>query len=306
MGDQINRYGEHGWRSGLRSRQRLLCAFGSLSVFHAAVLILTLLIPFRGAAAALPATEFVVPSGPVITLQDGQSIEGHIIEFDQTNVIIQTSDGTTRTLPRATIDTVRFETLSGMEIAGALIGWKPGVYELTTEQAVITVYSTVPLPPVKDDPPQEIVEVAAQEKADDIEDVNGAAVPSGAAGGPENQLAAVVPSADIEISVSTKNTVENGAPVAFEIELSKPSDESVVLIYATIDGTAVDGEDYVAARGVLVIKSGETNARIEAEVINDDLREDKENLRLFLTVDPSVAVVKNRQIVATIEDDDQG
>ncbi len=306
MGNAINRHGGHGWCCGLWSGQGLFCVFGTMSLFHAAVLMLMLLIPSQKAAASLPATEFVVPSGPVITLQDGQRIEGHIIEFDQTNVIIQTKEGTEQTLPRATIDTVRFQTLSGMEIAGALIGWKPGVYELTTEDAVVTVYSTIPLPPAKDSQPEEIVEAAAQAQAGDIEDINGAAVPSGAAGGPETQIAAVTPLADIEISVSTKNAVENGAPVAFDIVLSKPSEDSVVLIYATIDGTAIDGEDYKAARGVLVIKSGETSARIEAEVINDDLREDKEDLRLFLTVDPSVAVVKNRQIVATIEDDDQG
>ena len=108
----------------------------------------------------------------------------------------------------------------------------------------------------------------------------------------------------IEIEISAQNAIENSKPIAFDIELSRASENSVVLIYATIDDTAINGEDYEAARGVLVIEAGDTKARIEAPVINDDISEELEAVQLFLTVDPSVAVVKNRQIVATIEDDD--
>ncbi len=296
---------------------------GALLLLHSVIWTLYFLVPSPASAAALPASEFVVPGGPVITLQDGQRIEGHIIRFDQTNAVIRTKDGTERTLPRAAIDMVRFETVTGMEISGALIGWKPGVYELTTEETVVTVYSTMPAPPTVSDNTEAVAEATVDdppptEAADSIElgisDAAAATDDSAPVNGKgdstdtdsEEQVAAVAPAADLEINVSADNGRENGAPVAFDVELSRPSDKSVVLIYATIDDTAIDGEDYEAARGVLVIKAGETSARIEALVINDDLSEDDEQLRLFLTVDPTVAVVKSREIFATIEDDDQG
>ncbi|NJO37962.1 MAG: hypothetical protein HC871_10540 [Rhizobiales bacterium] len=118
------------------------------------------------------------------------------------------------------------------------------------------------------------------------------------------QEAALAPSADLRIQVSVENSQESGPPVAFNVQLSRPSETSVVLIYATIDGTAVNGQDYEANRGVVVLKPGEQVARIEAPVIDDADQEEQEHLQLFLTVDPAVATVESRQIVATIDDDD--
>lgn len=338
MGDVIDRHCAGGWlnHSWLKNETPVFLAM--VLLFNAVVLTSTILSPNKSLAAALPASEFVVPSGPVIILQDGQSIDGHIIKIDQTNVMIRTTDGIEQTLPRATIDRVRFETVTGMEIAGELIGWKPGVYELTTAEAVVTVYSTVSASPeepekaesatakaendeVKKKAEEEIIEAVAKREAEPVDanvekgavgevaaaTTNGKADSSetAPADGVDEQVATASPTSDLEINVSTANARENSKAVAFDIELSRPSENSVVLIYATIDGTAIDGEDYVAARGVMVIKAGETTARIEAPMIDDDISEDDEDLQLFLTADPAVAVVRNRKIIATIEDDDQ-
>lgn len=315
MGDLVDRNCEDHQLdySCLRGGKPLLLA--TILLLQAAAWAPIALMPGVTLAATLPASEFVVPGGPVITLQDGQRIDGHIIGFDQTNVVIRTKEGSEQTLPRATIDHVRFETVTGMEVSGALIGWKPGVYELTTEEAVVTVYSVAPPTPVKDASNQEIADDTVEDDAEPVlaaatvdGGINGAAaaIPEEEIAETDEQVAAVTPASDLEISVAVNNAREDAEAVSFDIELSRPSDTSVVLIYATIDGTAVDGEDYQAARGVLVIKAGQTSARIEAPIIDDDLGEDEEQLRLFLTVDPAVAVVRNREIIATIEDDDQG
>lgn len=307
------------------------------------VIVFGVMIALPSLAAPLPASEFVVPGGPVITLQDGQRIDGHVVRLDQTNVIVLMADGREQTLPRAAIDFLRFETITGLEVEGALIGWKPGVYELTTDESVVTVYSMAPSRPAQDgragravagveqdeilggalsvdeteqtQPDEDLgrddaVADADKEIAATDDQPSSAEEPAtNAQGGPpasiDQQLAAVKADTDLEISVSTVKGRENGAAVGFDFELSRPAESSVVLIYATIDGTAINGEDYEAARGVLVIKAGETKARIEAPVIDDDQAEDEEQLSLFLTVDPNVAVVKTRQITATIEDDDQ-
>lgn len=268
-------------------------------------------------------TEFVVPDGPSITLQDGRVIDGHIVRIDQTDMVVQTDDGSTETLPRSTVANLVFETVTGRELVGELVGWTPGVYQLATAEAAIKVYSTAPAAA----PPAEAAPVAAAPANTGPANTGNAVetAPGGAGQGASasiaavtvdetvegtetglagTQDAAVTPTADLSIQVSVENSKENGPPVAFNIELSEPSTSSVVLIYATIDGTAVNGEDYEANRGVVVMKPGEQVARIEAPVVDDDEQEEQEHLQLFLTVDPTVAVVENRQIVATIDDDD--
>lgn len=300
-----------------------------LALLLQAIFLLSHYVVSPALAASQTVTEFVVSGGPVIELQGGQRIEGHIVSLDQTNVIVLEANGTEQTMPRATVDTVLFKTITGVEISGGLVGWKPGIYELTTDEAVITVYSVAPRRPAGNDAEKVVTATIDQDQAadealtptkaslgdqqDNKASTNGHASKDdvdpdlNAQGGPPIELGdqvAAITSPDLEINVSTDNGQENGAAIAFDFELSKPSDKSVVLIYATIDGTAVNGEDYEPARGVLVIKAGETKARIETPVIDDDLSEDQEDLQLFLTVDPSVALVKTRKIVARIDDDD--
>lgn len=309
---------------------------GALSVLGAGVL-------FWGAAAAA-VTEFVVPSGPVITFQDGRTIDGHIVKIDQTNVVVRSLDGTEQILPRATIERVTFETVSGQELGGELIGWTTGVYEIATSEAAIKVYSALPASLMAKAPaaateaatamdalvqteggageapggadaapgPAAIAEATAAEataaESSTNDDRRTAAAPDAEEANTDvaaaGQDAAATPNASLSIEVSVEDSAEDGPPVAFNVALSEPSPNSVVLIYATIDGTAIDGEDYEANRGVLVIRSGEQQARIEAPVIDDSISEGDEHLKLFLTVDPSVAVLKNSEIVATIKDND--
>ncbi|MEZ5932276.1 MAG: Calx-beta domain-containing protein [Alphaproteobacteria bacterium] len=287
----------------------------------AAVVFMALLVTAAPARSAV--TEFVVPSGPVITLQDGRTIEGHVVEMNQAAIIVLAANGARESLPRSTIRTVTFKTVTGQEIAGELVGWRAGVYQLATPEAAVKVYSIMP---TAIEPPEPAVAAGGAERktaaatAGDEADVG--------QGGPQTvvaaatdqtpasvngtdraaagtQEAALTPTSDLSIQVSVENSKENGPPVAFNIQLSRPSDSSVVLIYATIDGTAVNGQDYEANRGVIVLKPGEQVARIEAPVIDDTEKEGQEHLQLFLTVDPTVATVESRQIIATIDDDDQ-
>ncbi len=109
---------------------------------RAALLVATLIF---GTVPALSAvTEYVVPTGPLITLQDGQTIDGHIVKIDQTNIVIQTADGATQSLPRSTVQAIAFETVTGRKLTGELVGWTSGVYQITTPEAAIKVYSTMP------------------------------------------------------------------------------------------------------------------------------------------------------------------
>jgi len=295
-------------------------------------------------------TEFVVPSGPIITLQDGREIDGHVVGMDQANLVIRKVDGTEESVLRSTVDNVAFETVAGRQLIGELVGWTDGIYQIATTEAALKIYSMAPAsletapedlapsvaaiePEVSEDfstlePGDaasagggDVTEGTSEESgaalavaatANDQVDTASEAVAETAIEGGDNQGviesedAAVSPDSALSITVSVENSGENGPPVIFNVELSRPSESSVVLIYATIDGTAVDGEDYEANRGVLVMKPGEQTARIETLIIDDTESEGQEDLKLFLTVDPTVAVVENREIIATIDDDDQG
>ncbi len=301
-----------------------------ISMFLVTLALVVVTIPAKGAV-----TEFVVPKGPEITFQDGRSIDGHIIRMDQRDLVIRLNDGRTQTVPRSTVERVAFETVNGERIAGELVGWTPGIYQIATPEAAIKIYSAMPA--VTDDeqpfakrlivPETEsqndsvqlspALAVAAEPldagrgspqaiaalKVDPTTPNDNRAEPSGLAEIPD---AAASPRAHLSIQVIVEHSKENGPPVAFNIELSEPSEDPVVLIYATIDGTAIHGQDYEPNRGVVMIQPGDLTARIEAPVIDDAEEEGQEHLKLFLTVDPTVAVVETRQIIANIDDDDQG
>jgi len=303
---------------------------GWISAF---LLILVLLgMPFSAKGAV---TEFVVPKGPEITFQDGRSIDGHIIRMDQRDLVIQVNDGRTQTVPRSTVERVAFETVNGERIAGELVGWTPGIYQIATPSAAIKIYSAMPaiaqdkqpiarrlIVPETDSESDEVrlspalalasepldsgrgsPQAIAALKVQPTTSEDNVAEPDDLAALPD---AAATPKASLSIQVVVEHSKENGQPVAFNIELSEPSEDPVVLIYATIDGTAIRGEDYEPNRGVVMIQPGERTARIEAPVIDDTEEEGQEHLKLFLTVDPTVAVVETRQIIANIDDDDQG
>ena len=108
----------------------------------------------------------------------------------------------------------------------------------------------------------------------------------------------------LEIDASAQPAQESLAALVFEVRLSRPSNRSVVVIYATVDGTAKAGTDYEPQQGVITIQPGATSAELYAPLINDNEVEGEEHFRLFLSTDPTVADVSAKQVRAVIQDDD--
>src|ERR1044071_10364322 len=54
----------------------------------------------------------------------------------------------------------------------------------------------------------------------------------------------------------------NGPYNVFNVTLSHPSYQTITVNYATADGTAVAGSDYVATTGTVTIHPGETTHRV--------------------------------------------
>jgi hypothetical protein len=107
---------------------------------------------------------------------------------------------------------------------------------------------------------------------------------------------------------------ENAGTVILNVTAHRLGDSSepIAVDYATRNGSAIAGEDYVAQIGTLAFGAGETFKQIQIQVINDTLLENAENFFIDLTnpqppatttLNPDSA--KNTATV-TISDDDSG
>jgi hypothetical protein len=129
------------------------------------------------------------------------------------------------------------------------------------------------------------------------------------AAGEEQSLAAVgedqSPPAGEEQSLAVKASVDPAEPGAgamvFRIELSRPAERTVVLIYGTVEGTAKAGEDFEPQQGVVTLAPGIKSAEVHVPLIEQASSTGEKRFELFLTADPKVAEVVDRRIIATID-----
>ncbi|AWM36357.1 Extracellular serine protease precursor [Gemmata obscuriglobus] len=84
-------------------------------------------------------------------------------------------------------------------------------------------------------------------------------------------------------SVTTAEGNEGTHVVTFTVTLSEPSSQTVTIDYATADGTAVAGSDYVAASGTLTFAPGETSKTIAVVVNGDTQAEANETFTVVLS-----------------------
>ena len=88
------------------------------------------------------------------------------------------------------------------------------------------------------------------------------------------------------ISISGAASSEGNAGttlLTFTVSLSAVSDEPVTIHYATQDGTAIAGEDYLATSGTLTFAPGETTKTITVEVLGDTTPEPTETFYVLLS-----------------------
>lgn len=92
-----------------------------------------------------------------------------------------------------------------------------------------------------------------------------------------------------------------GVPVA--LTLSFPSAVPVTVNYATANGTATAGSDYLAASGTVTFPAGTTTQTIYVRPLDDSALESNETLTVTLS-SPSGATIGDGQATVTILDDD--
>ena len=96
---------------------------------------------------------------------------------------------------------------------------------------------------------------------------------------------------------------EEGATLAFAVTLDREREADVTVDYATSNGTATAGEDYVAQSGDLTFAAGETAKTVEVEVLDDLHDEGTETMTLTLS-NPSGARIADATATGSIENID--
>ncbi len=94
--------------------------------------------------------------------------------------------------------------------------------------------------------------------------------------------------------------VERDSAFTYTITLSAPQTVDVQVAISQIDGTAVDGEDFVIPH-LVTIKSGDTSVSFDIEVLDDDLIEDTETFTLEIGANTANASLTPVTVKFTIE-----
>jgi Calx-beta domain/Purple acid Phosphatase, N-terminal domain len=91
--------------------------------------------------------------------------------------------------------------------------------------------------------------------------------------------------------------------VTFTVTLSAASGKSVTINYATANGTASSGSDYVAKTGSVTFSAGQTTKNFNVSIVNDRVGEETETFLVNLT-GATNATIADGQAVCTITDND--
>lgn len=108
-------------------------------------------------------------------------------------------------------------------------------------------------------------------------------------------------------NVSQPEGNSGDTPMQFDVTLSNPSDQEIVLTYATKDGTAlISDNDYQAAFGTIRFTPGTTKQTIAVNAKGDTKREPNETFTVDLSTDtPNLVTIPPTALgVGTIQNDD--
>ncbi|MGB0172072.1 MAG: Calx-beta domain-containing protein, partial [Flavobacteriales bacterium] len=98
---------------------------------------------------------------------------------------------------------------------------------------------------------------------------------------------------------------EANSVFSFDVRIDEAKTEEVRVQYATVDGSATAGEDYIATSGTLTFAPGETKKSIEVEIIVDEWLEPDENFIVALSAPEGGYLRDNiQEAVGTIRNDD--
>jgi hypothetical protein len=111
------------------------------------------------------------------------------------------------------------------------------------------------------------------------------------------------------LSIRTYPVKEGDAGTAtfdIEVKLDRPAPFQVTVNFATSNGEAIAGSDYVATQGLLTIQVGGTSGTIRLTIIGDRIRENNETFWLAFSNPVNVVIDSDKRSRVLIIDDDKG
>ncbi len=109
---------------------------------------------------------------------------------------------------------------------------------------------------------------------------------------------------DVSVEYPSDPLIEGQGALTVRVHLDRPAESTTIVSYTTVDGTAKKDSDYEPARGVLTLRQGETEADFSVVLIDDDVAEEDEELKIFLSGDPLLVDLHGGLTTLTIGDDD--
>jgi RNase P/RNase MRP subunit p29 len=239
-----------------------------------------------------------------ILLKSGEEIEGSIIDATRNTVIIRRAIGGMRQMPIQDIDEVRIDLTQGEQISGTFLSWVDGVYQLRSGGQVVRISEGAVL---NRDPREQAAKRPPPEPSPGPAEQPSVRRSAEQAALPAEEPAALIAKGESQI-VAVKASVDpaetDADAMVFRIELSQPAEQTIVLIYGTLDGSAKAGKDYEPQRGLITLAPGTKSGELHVPLIEDQPSKGDKRFELFLFADPKVAEVVDKRIVATIQGDD--
>jgi hypothetical protein len=112
------------------------------------------------------------------------------------------------------------------------------------------------------------------------------------------------PVTSVQFSQANYNALENAGTARITVTLSIHSEQSVLIDYATSDGTAQAGSDYTAVSGTLTFPAGEVSQTFDVPVIDDLNHEHDQAAHLTLSNPSNATIAGTNPAALTIIDND--
>ena len=224
--------------------------------------------------------------GPVTALPLLNIIDATVQEGETAQFLVTLSRTSTQTV------TVDYATADGTAQQGADYTAAAGTLQFAPGEAS----KTIPVPTVED-----TVEEQTETFTVNLSNPGGATIQDGTATGTitdDDGTVTALPLLNI-----IDDTVEEGEEAQFTVTLSRTSNQTVTVDYATADGTAQQGSDYAAASGTLRFAPGEASKTIPVPTVEDTVEEQTEIFTVTLS-NPGGAAIQDGTASGTITDDD--
>ncbi|MBL9174260.1 MAG: alpha/beta fold hydrolase [Verrucomicrobiales bacterium] len=99
---------------------------------------------------------------------------------------------------------------------------------------------------------------------------------------------------------------ESGGTLLVNVERSAPADTTATVDFATADGTAAQGVNYIATSGTITFAPGETRQVLPVAILNDGLVNRTRNFRIALSNPHNAALGSRPVAVVDLNDNDAG